>query len=166
MRYIATIFLLSLCAAPMAEAAPVPEAASGATTELLNDFMRAWSNADAASLASLFAADADLITPDGIVSRGPAEIQVFYAAVFARGYRGSQGRGLIEHVRMLTPDLALVDGTWSIDGAHNPDGSPRARQQGTLVSAMSRSGSAWRILFIRESTSAARFTPVTAISQR
>ena len=166
MRFTATIFLLSLCATPMAEAAPVPDTASSATAELLNDFMRAWSDADAASLSNLFAPDADLITPDGTVSRGPAEIQGFYATVFAHGYKGSAGRGQIDHVRMLAPDLALVDGTWSIDGAHNPDGSPRAREQGTLVSAMSRNGGTWRILFIRESTSAAGFTPVAALSAR
>jgi len=137
----------------MADARPATTVET-ASAALLADFMHGWNNSDAHLLAELFATDADLITPDGIVSRGRSEIEGFYAAVFARGYKGSHGEGEIVTVRLLSPDIAFVDATWSIADARNPDGSNRPPQKGILASVMGMRNGKWRILALRENAGA------------
>jgi uncharacterized protein (TIGR02246 family) len=157
---ILTVFVV--CAAmSMASAAPVIRGPDQAGKQLLADFVHAWTVADARSLARLFAADADLVTPDGVVARGRQEIAAFYAAAFAHGYSGSTGSGEIEHVRSLGADLLLIDARWSIEGAHKPDGSTRDPERGILVGLAGRKDGVWRILAMRESASAAALIPLS-----
>ena len=127
-------------------------------TPLLNNFMQAWNRSDAKALAALFASDADLITPDGIRSRGREGIESFYAAVFARGYAGSIGTGEIVNERALSSDISLIDARWSISHARNADGSERPAEKGILVAVAAKDNSGWRILALRENRGASDFT--------
>jgi len=154
---------MTLCIASTAGAHADANDAAAASAALVNKINHAWSDSDAAALARNFASDGDLITPDGIVSRGTTEIQGFYAAAFARGYKGSTADGKIERVRVLAPDLALIDATWSIDGAHMADGAPRTPEHGTLVAVMGLRDGVWKILALRESNSASRFIPLASL---
>jgi ketosteroid isomerase-like protein len=62
-------------------------------------------------------------------------------------------------VRSIAPKLALIDGQWRISGAKNPDGSPRAVEQGILTAVIKRTAQGWRILAWRENASATKITP-------
>jgi hypothetical protein len=57
----------------------------------------------------------------------------------------------------------VVDARWSIERAHNADGSPRDPERGLLVTLVGRKDGAWRILALRESTSAAALIPLSAV---
>jgi uncharacterized protein (TIGR02246 family) len=114
MKHLFYLSVIALCCATAGTAATTPYDPQAAGTAVLADFMRAWSAADPERLTKLFSADADLITPDRIVSRGQPEIKSFYAAIFARGYKGSSGAGQVEHVRRIAPGLLLIDAKWSI----------------------------------------------------
>jgi uncharacterized protein (TIGR02246 family) len=143
-------------------AAAISDAPQQVSARMLAGFMRAWSASDPGALAELFSDDADLVTPDGTVARGRQEIMAFYTAAFAHGYHGSTGAGHLEHVRQIAPGLVLVDARWSIDGAHKPDGSPRAKEQGILVSLVGLQDGIWRVLAMRESASATALSPLSA----
>ena len=75
-----TILIASALAAAFAAPAAAAEPAA-----LLPQFMQAWSAGDAKGLAVLFAPDADFVSPDGTKVSGRDNIEMFYAAVFARG---------------------------------------------------------------------------------
>jgi uncharacterized protein (TIGR02246 family) len=127
-------------------------------SQLLDRFMRAWSASDANAIAGLFAPDADFVSPHGIKASGREAITAFYAAAFARGYRGSRGTGEVAAVRMIAPDLALVDGRWQIEGAKTDAGADRPPERGILVALLHRSGQGWEIVALREGNGAADFT--------
>jgi uncharacterized protein (TIGR02246 family) len=146
--------MLVLCAALLA-ASP---ASAGDTSALVAKFMQAWSAGDAKGLGSLFAPDADLITPDGVVVGGNANIEKFYAWVFANGYAGSVGRAEIMQTRELCPSLSIVDARWSIDGAHGKDGALRPVEKGIMAAVLEKQGDLWRIRALRENRGAAEFS--------
>ena len=143
---------LAVAAAP-SMASPPPSSQNSpqdAAQQMMVLFMDAWSHADASGLAHLFAPDGDFISPYGVIARGPAEIERFYADVFACGYGSSQGGGDIVSVRALSPDVALIDAHWSITHAKEATGAARAPEKGTLIAIIGRMPDGWRILAIRE----------------
>ena len=89
---------LVLCAALLVA---TPALADDGASALVASFMQDWSKADAKALAALFAPDADLVTPDGIVVKGRDRIGAFYAYAFANGYAGSRGAAEIAQTRAL-----------------------------------------------------------------
>jgi uncharacterized protein (TIGR02246 family) len=148
---------LSLCAMP---ALAQPSDARLGAEAILARFTQAWSAADGHALAALFAPDADLITPYGDLARGRDEIDMFYSSAFKRGYAGSQGTGELFAVRMLAPDLAIIDARWQITGGRNPEGTPRAEERGILAAVIGKSANGWQILALRENASATEFKPI------
>ncbi len=151
------LFALSV----LSGSAAASSGSDAAGAALVARFSTAWAHSDAAGLATLFAPGADLVTPDGIIARGPEQIARFYAATFAHGYRGSQGTGTIAQTRVLSHNLALVDGTWSITGAHRADGSARPPEHGTLTAVLGLGPDGWRVLALRESASAGEIVDLT-----
>jgi uncharacterized protein (TIGR02246 family) len=146
--------MLALCAALLA-ASP---ASAGDTGTLVAKFTQAWSAGDAKGLSGLFAPDADLITPDGVVVVGNANIEKFYAWVFANGYAGSAGEAEIAQTREISPSLSIVDARWSISGAHGKDGALRPVEKGIMAAVLEKQGDTWRIRALRENRGAVEFT--------
>jgi len=145
---------LALCVALLA-ASP---ASAGDTGTLVAKFMQAWSAGDTKGLSGLFAPDADLITPDGVVVGGNANIEKFYAFVFANGYAGSVGQAEITQARAISPSLSIVDAQWSIVGAHGKDGALRPVEKGIMAAVLEKQGDTWRIRALRENRGAAEFS--------
>jgi uncharacterized protein (TIGR02246 family) len=125
--------------------------------ELQAQFASAWGKSDAHEIAALFAPDADLIIPTGLVMRGRPEIEAFYGGVFAQGYRGSQAGSEILRIRFLKPDLALADATWFIRNVRTKGGAAGPVETGTLVLVAAKTAEGWRIAALRESDSAKAF---------
>jgi uncharacterized protein (TIGR02246 family) len=128
-----------------------------ALRQIQTQFASAWAKSDAHSMAALFASDADLIIPTGVVMRGQTEIEAFYSSVFAQGYSGSQAGSEILRIRFLRADLALVDATWFIENIPAKDGSAAKDETGTLTLIATKSPLGWRIAALRESASAHSF---------
>ena len=154
MASVAAITLAYAWISPAKLQTSVEEAALRATQA---QFADAWAKANARAIAALFAPDADLVIPTGLVMRGQPEIEAFYSGVFAQGYRGSQAGSEISHIRFLRPDLALVDATWFIRGAHTKGGTAAPEESGTLVLVATKTAQGWRITALRESESAKSF---------
>lgn len=68
-------------------------------------------------------------------------------------------------VRTLTPDLALVTLSWSIDGARAIDtGFAAGEQHGLETQLLQRRGESWRILSQQDTASAAPVPPASPAS--
>ena len=153
---------LALAATPALAGENDAQTAAGA---LLAKFMNAWSASDATALSALFAPDADFINPWGTHAAGRDQIRAFYAGAFSMGYAGSKGEGELISARALNDGMAVIDGRWRITGAKNQDGSPRPDEKGILVAVIGRTGSEWRILALRENTSATDVAPLADVAK-
>jgi len=143
---LASIALASIAIISLTAASPLP----ADQVLVISKFTRAWDAADAKALGQLFEADGRLVIPDGMELTGRDAIAAFYASAFERGYRGSKGRGEVMRVTQLTPQLAIIEGEWSIDGAKSPDGSQRERESGQFSAVIRKSDGTWRIIVLRE----------------
>jgi uncharacterized protein (TIGR02246 family) len=121
---------------------------------LIPAFTDSWNRAQPEAIAALFADGGDLVIPSGETFRGRAEIGAFYQSVFARGYSGSVGGAQIVYFRFLGPEVALMDGTWSISGAHDDQQKPRPAERGVFTAVVVKEHGQWRINALREQTSA------------
>jgi uncharacterized protein (TIGR02246 family) len=149
---LAFAFLVAISGAGGARAGDDPSAVAEAT---MHEYISAWDRADARTLGAQFAADGDFINPTGYYARGPAAVEAFYRSAFARGYAGSHGGFEVKAVRALTADVMAVDGVWSIEGAPGADGKGRATERGLAAAVLVRKAGTWRIVLLREQSSAA-----------
>lgn len=117
-------------------------------------FVAAWNRGDAKGISESFAMDGSLVIPQGLMIQGRAAIEGFYQDVFTRGYRGSRAASSIKRIRNLREDVAVVDGEWSIEGAHDAGGNPREAERGIFFAVLVRNDGKWLITALREQTSA------------
>jgi uncharacterized protein (TIGR02246 family) len=117
---------------------------------VMTDFVDAWDAADAPRIALLFEPDGRLVIPSGMELPGRPAVQQFYAAAFSHGYKGSKGGSTVTRATQFTPDLAMIEGGWTIDGAKKPDGSLREPESGQFATVIRKSGGKWRIVSLRE----------------
>lgn len=141
------MLVLVLCslAAP-AISAQAPAALVGASEEaavraVIERYVSARDDRDAAALAELFTADADQYTTTGDWRRGRAQMLPGMAES-SRQNPGSRGIE-VRAVRFLTPDVALADGAYLIAGSDLP--------RWTTIAVVREAG-VWRIAAIRNMT--------------
>jgi uncharacterized protein (TIGR02246 family) len=145
---------LAIVAATPVSAQPAMEAA--AAKVLQQGYVAAWDKADPSAIAGFFAADGDFINPTGFHAQGRAAIAAFYAQAFAAGYAGSQGGFALKRTRTVAPGVMVVDGDWSIRGAHAPDGGARPDEQGAATAILVQTGEGWRVAALREQEAPAK----------
>ena len=104
MRYLLPFTLLLCGAAPLKEGAPDPGFAA-----LLARLQAAWNAGDGAAWGREFAPDADSIGVQGVEIHGQALIASRHAKVFATVLKGSTITITLQKVRMLGPDIAVLD---------------------------------------------------------
>jgi uncharacterized protein (TIGR02246 family) len=122
------------------------------TTEL---FTGAWNRSDSQAMSETFLQDGSLVIPQGVMIESRAAIESFYRNAFARGYQGSHATSAIKRVTRLRDDIALIDGEWSIDGAHDAEGNKRSEERGIFFAIVVRRDGKWLIAALREQSSAA-----------
>ena len=125
-----------------------------AIRQTTSHFSAAWNQADAQAVAEVFSEDADLVIPQGLMMNGRSAIAKFYARVFANGYAGSEGTAAVKQIKMVREDLAIVDGEWSITGAHDASGNIRPPERGIFCALVERQSDKWVIRALRETSGA------------
>lgn len=92
--------------------------------------------------------DADYIGVDGRLTKGRSEIQ----SPFRQLQKGSAGEqdGTIEQIRFITPDLATVDGTWTVTGARDATGKELPAIRGRGFELVQKKSGRWRFIATRE----------------
>jgi len=148
---------LALSAAPAVAAVTAPDPAVIQAIE--DGYIGAWNRADPQRIAANFLDDGDFINPTGFHAKGPGQIAAFYAQAFAAGYAGSTAAFTPRSVRMVAPGVAVVDGEWSILGARQPTGEPRAGESGLATAVLVNTPVGWRVSVLREQSSATRIVP-------
>src|SRR5262245_8576126 len=77
---------------------------------------------DLTAFEDFWAKDADYVSVDGRLITGRDQIQAFFREVIKSSAGQAQESGSIERIRFLTPELAVVDGQWTITGARDAAG--------------------------------------------
>ncbi len=139
MRTILTAAVLTLAAGPgLAQGA----ADEGAVRALAADMQAAWDANDAEDWAALFAEDGEAVLPRGLRLSGREAVRDGHAGVFASIYRGTTLDVEIDHVRFLTPDVALLGFHQTIQAAPGSEaqGSAGQRLISTLIARRADAG--------------------------
>jgi uncharacterized protein (TIGR02246 family) len=93
-----------------------PGATSQATTEAMvkqraREFDAAWAKHDAKAIAAFYTIDGDIITAEGNDLNGRDGIEQSLTDAFNGGLKDSTLTTTVEKVRLIKPDVAIVDST-------------------------------------------------------
>jgi len=103
---------------------------------------------DATSIRELWHENADYVSVGGKLIRGRRAMEDFFARMSKEG--GGTQTATIEQVRFIAPDLALVDGSWTITGARDANGRPLPPIEGRGLEIVQKKQSRWRFVATRE----------------
>ncbi|MBX3025046.1 SgcJ/EcaC family oxidoreductase [bacterium] len=112
---------------------------------LYAEFTKAWNDHDAKRMASFWALDGDTTEPDGMVAKGRAEVEKHFADEQATAMKESTLKLTIDAVWFVTADVALVDGTYVVLNARDPNGQPLPPRKGLVSSVVIREDGAWHV---------------------
>lgn len=153
---VGALFLIVFMAASVWTATPGTSAADDAAIRsIVHNFETAWTKCDAKALAQLWTEDGDFQSPYGSFAKGRIEIEKFYRDAFDSGYCGSRGTGKIQNIRFVQKNVAIIDGTWEIRGAHDQKGHDMQPEKGRFTAVVTRQNGAWFIVAQREMIPAA-----------
>lgn len=91
------------------------------------------------AVGNLFAEDGSTLTSAGEWRRGRAQIEKGGATSAAGVYKGAKYATTIDSVRLLTPTVAIADGTFEITGISG------GTRKGSMTYVLVKSGDTWRI---------------------
>lgn len=143
------IFLLLVSTAAFGQRGPEPKGEptgeEAAIRETYKQFVAAWNRHDAKAMASVWAVDGDHMEPDGRTVFGRDEVQKLFAIEHATVFKKSELHLAIEHVRMTTNDVAVIDGTYELFGATDTRGNPIGLRAGYFTSVVVKGKDDWRV---------------------
>jgi uncharacterized protein (TIGR02246 family) len=87
-----------------------------------DEFEQAVSNGDAKAIGALFVEDSDLVDQAGAMHHGRAAIEERYQRLFEGPYKGAQANLEITSIRFVRPEIAIIDGTYELNGMTSADG--------------------------------------------
>jgi|SRR5215468_1408458 len=148
-----------LCVAGTVAAQPAttPKArpgAGGPRSDLANDdairkayadFIAAWNVHDPHKMAAMYTIDGDILEPDGATAKGRAEVEKHYTEEHAVAFKNTELKLTVDSVWFVTGDVALVDGTYLVVGAVDPNGQPLPPRKGLLTSVLIKEDGVWHI---------------------
>ena len=111
-------------------------------------YERTWNTHDAGQVAVFYSPDADMIMGSGPRIVGRAAIEAWWARYFAAISDRRTGTFQVESVRLLAPEVALVDiGSLTAGPDENDEELPARRARGTWV--LTAQGGQWLIASLR-----------------
>jgi uncharacterized protein (TIGR02246 family) len=145
----------ALAAAPPPSGRPQPAGRPGGEClpgderyirELGPKFYLAWRDQDAARVASLWSEGGDMAHPDGLVEGTAQIIRENRAYLFMqREFRNSKHYLTIGAIRCITPDVAIVDAKWELNGVTDGRGNVTPAAEGLCTLVLKRLGGGWTI---------------------
>src|SRR2546428_7490217 len=117
MFYCSCILLLAVSVLAMTYNAPSPQ--QDDEREIRGMAEKAISRLNKGDLTvfeDFWAEDADYVGVDGTMLHGRSQIREFFRKLMPPGAPLYQQNSTIEQIRFLTPELAVVDGFWTITG--------------------------------------------------
>ncbi len=141
----------ALLVAIVALALAVPAVAAGraadeaAIQKVWQQFSDAWARGDAHARAALWAEDATLINPFGLEARGRAAIEKLFEQEGAGFAKGTTHTFSNFSYRFLTPTVAEVDATGTINGMRGADGAAMPPLTLHVFAIVTKAGGKWQI---------------------
>jgi uncharacterized protein (TIGR02246 family) len=93
--------------------------------------------------------DADYVAVDGTLIRGRAQIQALFRRMARSDGMGKQSAS-VEQIRFITPEIATVDGSWTVTGARSTDGKELPPIQGRGFELALKKNGRWHFVATRE----------------
>jgi len=112
-------------------------------------FGTAWNKNDAHALSMAWAEDGDHVDPDGHVVKGRKEIEKLLAEQHATVFKGSHLALKIDPIFYIKHDVALVDGSYEVSGAHDKDGKTLPPLKGLFTDVWANNSGRWEIIASR-----------------
>ena len=113
--------------------------------KLYTEFAAAWNAHDAKKMATFWTLDGDTIEPDGMVAKGNAEVEKHFAEEQSTAMKDSTLKLTIDSVWFLSADVALVDGSYVVLNATDPNGQPLPPRKGLVTSVVIREDGTWHV---------------------
>jgi len=101
-------------------------------------FAEAWVKGDARAVAAGYAEDADIVRPNQAPVTSRAAILAFYEQMFAGPLKGVAKTMKVDRVRLITADVAVVDGSYTLDRDE-----PALHARGASVSVLAKRNGRW-----------------------
>lgn len=115
---------------------------------LLKAYKEAWSTHDAESVAAFFSRDADMVVGNHPRVSGRDAIEAWWSGYFANIDEGRKGAFEAESIRMITPEVALVNvGSTTAGTGSGGEKLPTRLARGTWV--LVRTEGQWWITALR-----------------
>ncbi|SDL06999.1 conserved hypothetical protein [Catalinimonas alkaloidigena] len=111
--------------------------------ELFDHLADAWNRGDAQRFASYFTHDCDYVTFAGQHLKGQKAHREAHEKLFRGLLRGSRLQGRVRQIRFLSPDLALVHGTGTVQLRWQR--KPSTRRESLNTSVVVRQDDGWKI---------------------
>jgi uncharacterized protein (TIGR02246 family) len=137
---------LSLLMGMMAVGGAGKESEEDAIRGVVDRFMDAWNRHDAHAFAVLFAEDADFTNVIGMGAHGRAKIEAFHASSFSSMFKDSHLTYTDCKVRLIRPDVAMVEVWWQMTGATDRQGKPWPNRKGLVNFVAGKEKGQWEIL--------------------
>ena len=102
---------------------------------------------DLTALQDFWDEGADYVGVDGTLIKGRTQIQALFREV--AGKTGQQ-TATIEQIRFITPEIATVDGTWTVTGARDATGQELPPIRGRGFEVVQKKSGRWRFILTRE----------------
>jgi uncharacterized protein (TIGR02246 family) len=132
--------------------APKPASLENQVSALVTNLLTAWRRADARAISEQYEPDGDFVSPLGDHAVGRRAVEAFYQGAFDAGYAKSDATATVLHVRGVSPEYAIIDGSWMIQ----PTKASKIAQSesGLFVAMLHQHNDRWWIVALREQTSA------------
>jgi uncharacterized protein (TIGR02246 family) len=118
--------------------------------KMVMDAVNRMNGGDTNTIRDFWDVDADYVSVDGRLIRGRAAMEEFLIPIIKAGAGKVTQQATIEHVRFLTSDLAIVDGSWTITGARDAAGKELPPLRGRGVEVAQRKNGRWLFVATRE----------------
>ncbi len=110
-----------------------------------DEFEQAVSHGDAKAIGALFVEDSDLVDQAGVMHHGRTAIEERYQKLFDGAYKDAQANLQVTSVRLVRPEVAIIDGTYELNGMKSPDGLPLGIITGMFTNIFVKQDGQWML---------------------
>jgi len=146
--FLAGVLALSGCQ-PAAPPEETTETAPMSDEDMLrartDEFEQAVNNADAKAIGALFVENGDLVDQAGVMHHGRAAIEERYRSLFEGPYKGAQAVLAITSVRLVRPEIAVIDGTYELTGIKTAEGQDMPPVKGMYTNVSMKQNGQWML---------------------
>lgn len=138
---------LSLCLGT-AFAASGHEADERTLRAMVDQAISRLNRGDVTAFEDLWDDQADYVGVDGMLTKGRQEIQALFREMTKAGT--GQQTVAVEQIRFITPQLATIDGSWTVRGARDINGKELPPVHGRGFELAQKKAGRWRFIATRE----------------